>query len=192
MRRTVFLFRTKSTADKFCCAYIDIGDLKTMRICCDGKFNIRGANFSMSLNGEFDYSEIETILTENQYNRLINPDKNDCMDDIVRALTSSEAEELFEQIVDDEKEIVKDGYGLSSDEVDKIFNEYSLPYQDHSIVWRIWNSIEELGREYIEGCYNVPKCLDNYIDYESFGESLLDNCERYVDLGNGYVAEYVY
>lgn len=199
MGKRVFLLRTKEISDKYYgsvrCAYIDIESLKTKHVGIDGKFNVYGACYSASLGGryfDYEYSEVETVLTESQYNRLVNPNKNDFFDDIIKALTSSEAEELFNKIIEEEKESVKDNYGLSSDEVDTIFNEYSLPYQDRDIVSHIWRDCEELGREYMEGCYDIPECLENYIDYKSFGEDLVDKCERYVDIGNGYIAECVY
>lgn len=74
MGNKVFLYRTKEADDRDCCAYIDIADLEKMRICCDRKFNIYGACYSASLGGRYanlSYSEIETYLTEEQYNSCL-------------------------------------------------------------------------------------------------------------------------
>ena len=99
MNNYVFLFRTKAADDRDCCAYIDIDDLKAVHKGCDGKFNVHGACYSASLGGkyaDYQYSEIDTILTENQYNRLVNPADDDLFNDVIEALTSEEAENYFD------------------------------------------------------------------------------------------------
>ena len=73
MNNYVFLYRTKAADDRDCCAYIDIDDLKAVHTCIDGKFNVHGACYSCSLGSDYanyTYDEVDTILTENQYNRL--------------------------------------------------------------------------------------------------------------------------
>lgn len=98
MSDKVFLYRTKAADDRDCCAYIRISDLKNKRICIDGKFNVYGACYSSSLGGRYNnysYDEIDTILTEKQYNRLLNPSKDDDFTDIIESLTSNEAEDFF-------------------------------------------------------------------------------------------------
>lgn len=194
MEKRVFLFRTKAADDRDCCAYIDINDLKTVHTCIDGKFNICGACYSSSLGGKYynyEYGEIDTILTESQYNRLVNPNRNDDFNDIIETLTSEAAEKFFEQIIEEEKEFIMDEYGLSSDEVDMVFDEYYLPYQDRGIIGYVWKDYEELGSNYIEDVYSVPEFLENYIDYESFGEDLA-NEERFIELNSGEIVELNY
>lgn len=195
MNNYVFLYRTKAADDRDCCAYIDIDNLKAVHTCIDGKFEVHGACYSTSLGSEYAnyaYDEVDTILTENQYNRLVNPMENDLFDDIIAALTSEEAENYFEQIIESEREYIAEEYNLSDEEIDTVFNEYYLPYRDRGIIGYVWRNYEEVGREYMDACYNVPDFLENYVDYESFGEDLVNEAERYIELESGWIVEVNY
>lgn len=195
MNNYVFLYRTKAADDRDCCAYIDLNQVKAHSLCCDGKFNVHGACYSCSLGGKYasyEYDEIDTILTENQYNRLVNPTEDDLFEDIIEALTSEEAENYFEQIIESEREYIAEEYNLSDEEIDTVFNEYTLSYQDRGIIGYVWKNYEELGQEYIESCYTVPEYLEGYIDYESFGEDLVNKNEGYIELESGWIVELNY
>ena len=195
MNNYVFLFRTKAADDRDCCAYIDIDDLKAVHKGCDGKFNVHGACYSASLGGkyaDYQYSEIDTILTENQYNRLVNPADDDLFNDVIEALTSEEAENYFEQIIESEREYIAEEYNLSDEEIDTVFDEYYLPYRDRGIISYVWRNYEDIGIEYAEACGNIPEFLENYIDYESFGEDLVNEAERYIELESGWIVEVNY
>ena len=65
----LFLFREKDSDDRDCCAYIDS---KNPRFECNhyfGRVNLNGACYS---GHEFPaYEDIETVLTEAEYNELI-------------------------------------------------------------------------------------------------------------------------
>lgn len=195
MKNYVFLFRTKAADDRDCCAYIDIDDLKTVHTCIDGKFNVHGACYSSSLGGlcaDYQYSEIDTILTENQYNRLVNPNDNDSFEDIIEALTNKEAENYFEQIIESERKFIADEYNLSDEEIDTVFDEYFLPYRDRGIIGYVWRNYEDLGMEYVEACGNIPEFLEKYIDYESFGKDLVYETNNYIELESGWIVEVNY
>lgn len=195
MNNYVFLYRTKAADDRDCCAYIDIDDLKAAHTGIDGKFNVHGACYSSSLGGmysDYAYNEVDTILTEEQYNRLVNPMENDSLDDIIAALTSEEAENYFEQIIESEREYIAEEYNLSDEEIDTVFNEYYLPYRDRGIIGYVWKNYEEVGREYMDACYNVPDFLENYVDYKSFGEDLVNEAGRYIELESGWIVEVNY
>lgn len=178
MSNYIFLYRTKAADDRDCCAYVDINQIKAHRICCDGKFNIHGACYSSSLGGTYSnyaYDEVDTILTEEQFNRLVNPTKNDSFEDIITALTSDEAENFFEQIKESEREYIAEEHNLSEEEIDYVFDNYSLPYYDRGVIGYVWFDYDELGREYIGSCCSVPDFLENYIDYGKFGEDLAED-----------------
>lgn len=195
MRNYIFLYRTKEANDRDCCAYISIDDLKVVRICSDRKFNVHGACYSSSLGGDYSnysYEEIDTILTEEQYNRLVNPMENDDLTDIIETLTSEQADEFFAKIVESEREYIGEEYGLSQEEIDDIFNEYYLDYRDRAIIGYVWRDYEELAQEYLEGCYTIPDFLEGYIDYKSFGEDMVRNGERYYELDDGRIVEMNY
>lgn len=195
MRNYVFLYRTKEADDRDCCAYIAIDDLKAVRICSDRKFTVHGACYSSSLGGGFtnySYEEIDTILTEEQYNRLVNPTENDDLTDIIETLTSEQANDFFAQIIKSEREYIEEEYDLSQEEIDNIFNEYYLDYCDRAVISYVHRNYEELAQEYLENCYSIPNFLENYINYESFGEDMVNENERYYELDDGRIVELNY
>ena len=81
---------------------------------------------------------------------------------------------------------------LTDEEIDTVFDEYYLPYRDRGIIGYVWKDYEEVGREYMDACYNVPDFLENYVDYESFGEDLVNEAERYIELESGWIVEVNY
>lgn len=184
-----FLYRTKAADDRDCCAYIDIADLEKSH----GKFNIHGACYSMSLGGEYAnlaYSEVDTILTEEQYNRLLNPKAGDDYTDIIKTLTSIEAADFYEKIIENEAEYIQEEYGLNYEEIEEIHNNYSLDYQDRAIIGYVYQDSSDLGYAEMENYfaeYKMPDSLMNYFDYERFGEDLVNESESYLELSSGMV-----
>lgn len=193
-----FLYRTKAADDRDCCAYIDIADLKRSQTCIDGKFNICGACYSMSLgrrysdhhNADLAYSEIDTILTEEQYNRLLNPKAGDDYTDIIKALTSIEATEFAEEIFESEAEYIQEEYGLSYDEVMEAYHNYPGDYQDRAIIEYVYQDSSDLGYAEMENYFasrNLSNFLMDYFDYEKFGEDLVNESRCYLELSSGMV-----
>lgn len=193
-----FLYRTKAADDRDCCAYIDIADLERLHTCIDGKFNIYGACYSMSLGGRYSdhhnanlaYSEVDTILTEEQYNRLLNPKAGDDYTDIIKTLTSIEAADFYEKIIESEAEYIQEEYGLSYKEIEEIHNNYSLDYQDRAIIGYVYQDSSDLGHDEMENYFagsGLPDNLMNYFDYEKFGEDLVNESENYLELSSGMV-----
>lgn len=185
MRNYAFLFRTKAADDRDCCAYVRIDDLKD-------KINyttIHGACYSQRLKEE--YSEVDTILTENQYNRLLCRSSDDDLTDIIEALTSDEAENFFNGIIESEIEYIKDEYNLTDDEIEEIFNNYSLAYRDRGIISYVYSDYYDLAENYIDSCCDVPEWIRNYIDYETFGKDVAED-ERFIELESGWIVELNY
>lgn len=216
MREVYFIYKEKYTEDRDCVKYIEKYSFECGHYFGGG--NLTGACFSSSLRSEnTNYDEIETILTKEDFDFLLKADKE--LDDlgygitenderynkgikiieeinnrIFSKLSSKENEELFQKIIEEEKEYCKDEYCLDDEEVDTIFEEYNnrygyqLPYQDRAIISYIYEDTEELGEDFIENCTDtrLNDYTRDYFDFEGFGESLAQN-ENYFELESGRV-----
>lgn len=186
MSRYTFLFKENGTDDRDCVKYIELKDLKENHICCDGKFNVHGACFSMSLKDNINYKDITTILTEEEFKTLCNPDGRD-LTSIVDKLESEENTKLFEQIIEEEKEYLIDEYGFDEKDIEQIFDEYYLDYRDRGVVGCVFNNTYDLGYEeayqlgYVD---NRNSFIERYFDFKEFGEDLLEE-EQYMQLNDG-------
>ena len=186
MSRYTFLFKENGTDDRDCVKYIELKDLKENHICCDGKFNVHGACFSTSLKDNISYEDITTILTEEEFKALCNPDGRD-LTSIVDKLESEENTELFEQIIEEEKEYLIDEYGFDEKDIEQIFDEYYLDYRDRGVVGCVFNDTYDLGYEeayqlgYVD---NRNSFIERYFDFKEFGEDLLEE-GQYMQLNDG-------
>lgn len=187
MRNYTFLFKENETNDRDCVRYVDLEDLRNNHLCIDGKFNVHGACYSRSLKEEdADYENITTILTEEEYKMLCNPNGKD-FTSIIEKLESEENEELFEQVIEEEKEYLMDEYGFDEEDVEQIFDEYYLDYRDRGIVGYVFDDAYDLGYEeayslgYVD---NRNSIVERYFDFEKFGEDLLEE-EQYIQLNDG-------
>jgi len=215
MSKATFLFKEENTDDRDCVNYIEIGRIG--RLECDHYFpsiNVVGACFSKSLNiKEFDYENIKTVLTKeemiklNEYAEAISElgygikagderynkgvELTESIKPIIAKLLSEKNDEVFEQVIEEEKEYLKDEYSLDDEDIDKIFDEYTLEYRDRGIVAYVYNRIEEAAEEEAESLGYVTKENERYFDYEKFGEDLLDN-ESYIELNDGRIVRLNY
>lgn len=186
MNRYTFLFKENGTHDRDCVRYVELKDLKENHICCDGKFNIHGACFSMSLKDDnISYEDITTILTEEEFKTLCNPEVKD-LTSIIEKLESKENVELFEQIIEEEKEYLMDEYGFDEEDIKHIFDEYYLDYRDRGIVGYVFDDAYDLGYEEAYSCGYIDRnsIVERYFDFEKFGEDLLEE-EQYIQLNDG-------
>ena len=181
-----------------------------------GGLHIVGACFS-GFEKEFrekvetDYENIETILTKEELEQMFelndklkelgygiekDSDKyNKGMEIIAefentigKKLLSDENKKLFEKVVADEKEYVKNEYNLTDEEVDEVFDNYGLEYQDRAIICTIFSDFDDMVyEEKISLGYDKQP----YFDDESFGRDLLDS-GYYYELGNGRIVYYSY
>lgn len=187
MREYTFLFKENETNDRDCVRYVDLEDLKKNHVCIDGKFNVHGACYSMSLKEESaSYENITTILTEEEYKMLCNPAGQN-LTEIIEKLESEENGKLFEEVVEEEKEYLMDEYGFNEEDIEQIFDEYYLDYRDRGIVGCVFKDAYDLGYEeayslgYVD---NRNSIVERYFDFEQFGEDLLDE-EQYMQLDDG-------
>lgn len=207
MSKYVFLYKENSD-DRDCVAYIEN---KPMRFECGHYFGgviLHGACYS---GGAFaDYEDIKTILTKEEYNQLINFNKEigelghgiekgderyqkgvelcNSIQNVYDKLLSEENDKLFAEVVEEEKEYLMDEYGLDEDDVEQIFDEYGLDYRDRGIVGCVFDDVEEMGYEEANSLGYVDQngVASRYFDYKHFGEDLLME-EQYVELSDGRV-----
>ena len=186
MRQYTFLFKENGIYDRDCVKYIELKDLKENHLCIDGKFNVHGACFSMSLKEDVIYENIKTILTEEEYKMLCNPAGQD-FTEIIKKLESQDNEELFNEIVEEEKEYLMNEYGFDEEDIEQIFDEYYLDYRDRGIVGCVFADTYDLGYEEADSLGYVDSrnsIVARYFDFEQFGEDLL-NEEQYMQLNDG-------
>ena len=107
---------------------------------------------------------------------------------IGKKLLSDENKKLFEKVVADEKEYVKNEYDLTDEEVEEIFENYNLEYQDRAIEGTIFSDKYDMIEEekFSFGYDKQP-----YFDDESFGNDLLES-ESYLELESGKIVYYCY
>lgn len=194
MAEYTFLFKERNTDDRDCVRYIRLQDLFNHHVCCDGKFNVHGACYCMSLKPEVSYDDILTVLTEKQYERLCNPTNGDDFTDIIERLESSENQALFEAVQEAEKEWLVENYGgLTESDVEDIYDNYGLDYRDRGIVGCVYGDEEELGREeaYSLGYVKYGDMMERYFDFERFGEDLLEE-DYYLQVGSGLIVSLNY
>lgn len=160
------------------------------------------------------YQNITTILTVEefkklaQYNKNINslgygldtkPEKQELahsyykdIENIIQKLESEENQALFEKVKEEEIEHMKEEYNLTDEDIQQIFDNYYLDYKDRGIIGYIYSDTYDLGESlFSEYVGNVPPFVENHFNYESFGESLIDN-ENYIELDDGRVVSLNY
>ena len=188
MREYTFLFKENRTDDRDCVRYIELENLKRNHVCIDGKFNVHGACYSRSLKEEdAEYENITTILTEEEYKILCNPAGQD-LTEIIKKLESEENKNLFNEIIEEEKEYLMDEYNLDEDDIETIFDNYGLDYRDRAVVGGIYDDTYDLGYNvawslgYVD---NDDSIMSRYFDFEKFGEDLVNDDEYYCQLADG-------
>lgn len=210
----IFLAKIKDSDDRDCVYYVEFCEFECEHYF--GGLHLSGACFS-GFEDEFkeiianDFDKLETILTKDEFIKLFElNDKIKALgygigrdsekykkgmqiievykNTIEKKLLSEENEQLFEKVINDEKEYVKKEYYLCDNEVNEIFDNYGLEYRDRAIVVAVFSDRDEMIEEekISFGYENQP-----YFDDEAFGNDLL-NDESYLELENGKIVEYAY
>lgn len=105
-------------------------------------------------------------------------------------LNSEDNEALFEEVQEEEIEWLMEEHSLDREDVEKIFDEYTLEYRDRSIVGCVFKDSAELGYEeawslgYIK---NGDTIAEKYFNTDKFGEDLVAESESYLELDDGRV-----
>lgn len=106
----------------------------------------------------------------------------------VNKLNSKQNQELFAKIIAEEKEFLQSEYNLCDEDLNYIYSNYGLSYQDRGIISTIFDTIEEAGEEYYDSTEATSNDrLKAYIDFEKYGNDLLDS-EFYLELPSGRIA----
>ena len=212
--KRVFLAKELNSNDRDIVKYIEFNGFECGHYF--GGLHIEGACFC-GFEKEFrdlvenNFEELETILTKEEFKHLF--ELNDKLDElgfgiekdsdkynkgmeiiaefentIGKKLLSDENKKLFEKVVADEKEYVKNEYDLTDEEVEEIFDNYGLEYQDRAIVGTIFSDKYDMIEEekFSFGYDKQP-----YFDDESFGNDLLES-ESYLELESGRIVYYCY
>lgn len=215
-KKYLFLGRRKED-DRDCCIYIstDSGEFACGHYFSGIHFSgacYSGLNTQEILN-DVKNEMIETVLNNEDMNELLEIDKAldelsfgievnsdkynkglECQARIKKwfeKLETDKANNLFKKIIEEEKEYCMEQYNLTEEEVDEIFENYNLDYQDRGIINCIFEDKEELGREMFDVYYNSSNDISKYIDYESFADDLLED-EVYYELNDGRIVSYSY
>lgn len=106
--------------------------------------------------------------------------------DIIDKLNGEDNKKLFEKVQDEEREVLKNMYDLTDEDIDYIFNNYTLEYRDRSIIAFIWEDIDECANDEAISLGYVNGYNDRYFDYETFKEDLLDDT-RFLELSDGRI-----
>ena len=164
-----------------------------------------------------DYENLETILSKDEYERLLKFKKDinelgfgitmyddhykkgfelsKSITDVYGKLISHDAREFFEKIQKDEKRKLVDFYKLTDYQINQIFDNYPLDYRDANIVATIYDDDYEIAEEFIDNFYfnidDIPGFkLSYYIDYDKLGHDLVLDSDKYLELDNERVIEY--
>lgn len=214
--KKLFLLRIKDENDRDAIKYLD---LESGKFECGHYFaglRICGACFSgfESELKKYDYTNFDTILTEKELNRLWNFDNkihdlgygitkdderykkglkyNEEIKDILVKLESEENQIFFKKIQEEEKEILKNDYNLTDEELSELWDNYFGDYKDRAIVSYIYNDFDEFAEETAESyCMEENETVKKYFDYEAWGNDLLED-STYYQLESGRVVMYSY
>lgn len=206
----VFFYKTNEE-DRDCVNYADLERLGKLE--CNHyfpKLMVTGACFSGGEDFEdLDFENITTILTKDDFIKIT--EYNDALRDleygikegderylkgiqlynnilpILEKLKSQENEDLFNKVIEEEKEYLKEEYSLDDEDIELIFDTYYLEYRDRGIVSHVFNDIEECAEEEAEQMgYVSEEHIKRYFDYEKFGADLLQE-EQYLELKDGRI-----
>lgn len=185
MAKYVFVGRKKDRQDRDACFYLREKEEKTY----DGHIIFSGPCFSgwwEDIKEVAESGEFESYLTQEELLDLINGNNYDYY---IEKLQSLEAKEFQDEIIEDEKDWLMDEYYLSQEDVDHIFEEYTLDYRDRGIVSCVYDNLEDLGYEEAHN-YGIipngdPHNVEKYFDFEAFGEDLVYESDCYIELPSG-------
>ena len=206
--KKLFLFKEDSE-DRDSVKYIEKMDEKEIH-----SINLTGACFSMSFNlDEMDNIDVASTLFRSEFEMLntfnkelskigyrFKPEDKDynkalelfnVIKPVFDKLESKENQDLFNKVIEEEREYLQDEYNLSLSDIDFIFDNYYLDYRDRGIVSAIYKDVYDLGYEEAWSLGIVNNSNKKYFNYEEFGQDLLSN-DDYLELENGRIVRLNY
>jgi len=210
MSNYIFLYKENNTDDKDCVKYLEINKIGTFQ--CDHYFrgiHLYGACFSSDLEfKQIDFNNITSILTKDEFKQLDEYNKainelgyeikiNDArytkgielynnIKSILDKLLTKENEELFNKVIEEEKEWLKENYALNDDDIFDIYDVYTLDFKDRDIVHYVYNNIDECSQKEAESLGYANESNSRWFDFELFGSELLEE-EHFLELNNGQI-----
>lgn len=212
MKKKIFLAKIKNTDDRDCVKYIKFNGFECDNyfggLCIEGAC-FYGFEKELKEIAESNFENLETILTKQEMLKIfelndelkklgrgIKQDSeeykkgmeicSEYYDTIGNKLLSEENEKLYQKVIIDEKEYVKEEYNLTDKEVDEIFDNYINDYQDRAIVGCVYRNFDEMVEE---EKINFGYEDSPYFNDEEFGNDLL-NSEGYYELDSGKIVYY--
>lgn len=213
----LFLAKIKNSDDRDCVFYVELrgfecnhyfGGLSLCGACFSGYYD----EFKERVENDFD--TLETIYTKEEMQELfrlndelkslgygIEKDsdkynkgveilnKINCMLD---KLKSGDNEELFQNIIEEEKEYCMQKYNLSREQIDDIFDNTKDDYEDRSIICAVYEDKEDLFKDLVfNGLLpEIDDDLIDYIDIDNYVEDKVLIYDCYYELDDGRIVYY--
>ena len=213
----LFLAKIKNSDDRDCVFYVELrgfecnhyfGGLSLCGACFSGYYD----EFKERVENNFD--TLETIYTKEEMQELfrLNDELNNlgygiekdsdkynkgveilnkinCMLD---KLKSGNNEELFQNVIEEEKEYCMQKYNLSREEIDDIFDNTKDDYHDRSIICAVYEDKEELFKDLVfNGLLpEIDDDLIDYIDIDNYVEDKVLIYDCYYTLDDGRIVYY--
>lgn len=153
-----------------------------------------GSHSSWERIGNFQYEDVETILTKEEFDVLANriPITKETLQTVIDKLDSDENEELLNTIVDRELECLKETYNLSDNDIDNIKNdlEEKKYYIDRNCICYIYDSYDELGQYIIDEFYDIPHNLLSYFNTSDFAYDVIQEDTKFMVMDDYRIVEF--
>lgn len=175
-----------------CCFYINTENFQISDARCSGYAKLP------------EYEKVITFLKPNEYeniryvfDEMINTHVLAIIDKAkkeLEKLLSNEAEAFFENIIlPEEKKWIKENYNLMDADIENIYESYIFEYQDRSIICRIFDSLEDFGKEKAENYISPNNDMFKYINFTKYAEDLIsEQPYNFVKTEDGRVVELIY
>lgn len=192
----IFTFHDKNNNTSY---YIDT---KQLTLFIDDNFSLNclssgfgcGSHSSWERIGNFQYEDVETILTKEEFDTLANriPITKEMAQTIIDKLYSDENEDFLNTIVDRELEYLREEYNLSYNDIDNIKNDLEAKkyFLDRKCICHIYDSYDELGQYIIDEFYDIPQNLQSYFKVEDLGYDVVDEDARYMVMDDNRIVEF--
>lgn len=212
----LFLAKIKNTDDRDCVFYVEIAGFECGHYF--GGVRLHGACFSgyyeeLRDRVENNFDSLETIFTQSEFKELfalndelkslgygIEKDSDkynkgieliNKIEQLCDKLISGDNEELFNLIIEEEKEYCMQEYNLTQEEIDDIFDNYNGDYKDRAIICAVYKDKEDLFRDCaFSGLLNIDEELIDYINIDSYVDDNILCSEYYYELDDGRIVYY--
>ena len=181
----VFAFKNIANPDRDAVKYVRIENGR-----CDtnikGEIKIEGANFLTSLDEYAEYSDYETVLSEEQFNAFKGDVSDEMNYSIVKTLLSRRNEKLIEKVKRDEIKIIARECKVSEKTAKDIVDDYpsNNEYFDHGIC-HSYDNVDEFVQDLIMN-FGAESWLVNLLkdNYDGEDDEITEYLEVAEDCGD--------